>query len=110
METTSMHTTVKGHGPHAACGRRCQMRRSLYAAIGLCLVPTIASAATDASLEARLLGQAAHFTILVFGLFLAGYWAVEAFGRPSVKLGEMPTAPKYMTRNTQYGLGVLTFT
>jgi hypothetical protein len=102
--------TAEGQGTHAACGGRCQMRMILHTAIGLSLVPTIACAATDASPDAEFLGHAAHVAILGCGLFLAGYWAMEAFSRPSVTLGDMPTAAKYMTRSTQYGLGVLTFT
>jgi hypothetical protein len=91
------------------------MHKVLYTGIGLSLIPTIACAATAASqvvpggMHLETIGGA-HLVILCFGLFLAGYWAVEAFSRPSVTLGEIPTLPKYMTRSAQYMLGVVTFT
>lgn len=91
------------------------MHKVLYTGIGLSLFPTIACVATAASqvapgdMPTGGIGNA-HLVVLCFGLFLAGYWAVEAFSRPSVKLGAIPTPPKYMTRSTQYVLGVVMFT
>jgi hypothetical protein len=85
------------------------MRRIYYTSMGLSLFPTVAFAQTDIPAGAPGLWYM-HVAVVVCGLFLAAYWAVEAFSRPSVTLGEIPTLPKYMTRSTQYRLGVLTFT
>jgi hypothetical protein len=48
-----------------------------------------------------------HADWIVFGLslVLAGLWSGEAFDRPSIKLADVPTFPRYMTRPGQYRLG-----
>jgi len=51
-----------------------------------------------------------HLVLFLCGLLLAAYWAVEAFSRASVTLGDLPTLPKYMTRANQYTVGLLAFT
>src|SRR4029453_1127108 len=99
----------RAHATHVGCRRDWKMRRIYYTSMGLSLFPTVAFAQTKFPAGAPGLWYM-HVAVVVCGLFLAAYWAVEAFSRPSVTLGEIPTLPKYMTRRTQYRWGVLTFT
>ena len=85
------------------------MRQSLSVALLLSGFPAVAGAGTVAASETPGL-VFVHVVLFLLGLLLAAYWAVEAFSRASVTLGDIPTLPKYMTRANQYMIGLLAFT
>jgi hypothetical protein len=86
------------------------MRRQILSAALLFSGPTaVAAAETVTSQETPDLVYV-HLVLFLLGLLLAAYWAVEAFSRASVTLGDLPTLPKYMTRANQYTVGLLAFT
>jgi hypothetical protein len=85
------------------------MRQTLSLALLLSSSTAVAAAETVANSETSDLVYV-HIVLFILGLLLAAYWAVEAFSRASVTLGDIPTLPRYMTRANQYMVGLLAFT
>lgn len=84
------------------------MSRIIFGIIACVFVSTQALADQGSDIARDILPAAAHWTITLLGLAVAGRLAWQAFGR-AVTIAEVPTFPRYMTSRQQYRLGSFVF-